>query len=654
MGRTKPTKRTKKELSKKTVPKRKVKRAIAPSFFKNKELWLPALVLLVITTLVFYPSLLNEFVNWDDDRNFYENANLEVLNWDNVKNIFSSHVIGNYNPLTTFTFALERHFFGLDQPFYWHLNNLILHLICCFFAYRICLELGLNWKFALVGALFFAIHPMRVESVAWTTERKDVLFGAFYLSGIFYYIRHLKYKPAAWQIPLITALFILSLFSKIQAVIFPVSLVLIHYLLNKKITRKHIYILGMFFILSIAFGLLGIYFLQFQGSLESNSTFPMGQRIFIGSFSFIIYLVKWIYPYMTSPLYPYPSTIGWMFYVSMIPALGVLGLIYYFFKKNHKHAVFGFMFFIVNIVFLLQILGAGQGFLADRFTYIAYFGLFFMSAYYIQQLALKKANLIKFVYAGLGAYFILFAWMSWKQCHIWKDSASLWTHVIKYYDNTTLPFGNRANHYRDNGMIQEALKDYSEVLRMKPNNEKAYNSRARLYFQNVTNSRDTLILALNDYNKAIELKPDESEYYINRGAVHARLGQINAGVQDMNKGLELDPQNANGYLNRSVLYNNQGKWQSALNDITSYLSLKPYDAQLWFQSGKLKARLVGPNESIADYNRAIQLDPRQGSFYYDRSKVYYSTGNLAQARADLSQAQQRGIQADPSYVQLLQ
>ena len=654
MGRKKPTKKSRKLQSSKPTTKRKVKWKRAPAFWTNKQILIPVIALLVITAVVFYPSLLNEFVNWDDDRNFYENSNLVYFDWANIKNIFSTHVIGNYNPLTTFTFALERHLFGLDQPFYWHLNNLILHLICCFFVYRIALELGLDWRFALVVGLLFAIHPMRVESVAWTTERKDVLYGAFFLSGMFYYIRYLKYKPKKWQVPLITILFLLSLFSKIQAVIFPVSLVLVHYFLNKKIQRRHYFILGLYFLMSLTFGLIGIYFLQFQGSLESTSTYPFGQRLFVGSYSFIVYLIKWIFPYMLSPLYPYPASLDWMFYVSMVPALAVVGFLYYLFKKGHRPAVFGLSFFIVNIVLLLQVLGAGQGFLADRFTYIAYFGLFFLMAYYLQELVQRKPNFTNYVYGGMAAYFLLFSWMTWNQCKIWKDSASLWTHVLKYYENTTLPYGNRANHYRDIGKIKEALADYSEVLRLKPNNEKAYNSRARLYFQNKTNSRDTLLLALADYNKAIEIKPDEAEYYINRGAVYARLNQLENAIQDMNTGLGLDPSNDNGYLNRSVLYNSTGQFQLALNDITTYLNLNPYDPQLWYESGKLKVRLGRANEAIADYNRAIQLNPNMGIFYYDRSRAYYGIGNLNQARIDLSAAQQRGVQADPNYQQLLQ
>ena len=144
------------------------------SFWKNKALWLPILVVLVITAVVFIPSLSNAFVNWDDDDNLIKNPFLKAFDWASIKGIFTNHVIGNYNPLPIFSFAIEKKLFGMYEsglkPTVFHFNNLLLHLICVFFAYRILLELKLSAWAAALGALLFGIHPMRVESVAWVTE----------------------------------------------------------------------------------------------------------------------------------------------------------------------------------------------------------------------------------------------------------------------------------------------------------------------------------------------------------------------------------------------------------------------------------------------------------------------------------------------------
>lgn len=155
--------------------------------------WLQMVLLVAVTFLVMSPSLRNGFVNWDDDRNVYENKTLDgPLNTKKISKIFQSTVIGNYNPLTIFSFAVEKHFFGkntkdpLALPKAMHRTNLILHLACTLMVFFIFMRLGLNIWIAFLGALLFGIHPMRVESVAWITERKDVLFATFSLQDSFF------------------------------------------------------------------------------------------------------------------------------------------------------------------------------------------------------------------------------------------------------------------------------------------------------------------------------------------------------------------------------------------------------------------------------------------------------------------------------------
>ena len=131
------------------------------------------LLIVIITALTFLSSLNNDFVNWDDDKNFLENDLVSTINddnfWSNTVEIFKSDVIGGYNPLTIFTFAIEKRVFGFENPFYWHLDNLLLHLLGTLFVFLIGCRLKLGYLGAAFLALLFGIHPMRVESVAWVT-----------------------------------------------------------------------------------------------------------------------------------------------------------------------------------------------------------------------------------------------------------------------------------------------------------------------------------------------------------------------------------------------------------------------------------------------------------------------------------------------------
>jgi len=501
----------------------------------DKKVLFGGLAALVITFLCFAPTFDYGFVTWDDDRNIYKNDNITSLNeenfWENTAKIWSSTVIGNYNPLSIWTFAVEKMTYGLEDLGKWHLTNILLHLICVLLVLKIALLLGLSWRGALFVTLLFGIHPMRVESVAWLTERKDVLYGAFYLAALWLYIKGKIYnkKYTIW----IYLLFILSLFSKIQAVVLPISLILVDYYFDKKLSVKSIVSKVPMLLISLAFGLLGIYFLSDEGSITSNNnTYESWQRIFVGTYSYVIYLIKAVVPYEMSPLYPYPARFPWYFYLSFLIFPTVLFGLWKAYKSEHKVVFFGLGFFSVNIFFLLQVLGAGQGFLADRF---------------------------------------------------------------------------------------------------------AYNSRARLYF-NIAKGRDTLMMALRDYNKAIELAPSDGEFYVNRGATHARLGQVEKAITDISKGLELKPDHSVGYLNRFVMYNSIGQDAKALADIESYLRLQPYEANMWYEKARKLRVLRRVPEGVKALDRAIELNNENGLYWYERAKTKASIRDMAGAKSDLGRA----------------
>ncbi len=609
-------------------------------------------IIIIYTFICFSPSLNNGFVNWDDDRNFVENELITSLNnqnfWENTVNIFQSDVIGGYNPLTIWTFLIEQKVFGQDKPFYWHLNNLLLHLGCCFFVFWIGLRLRLGIIGTSILTLLFAIHPMRVESVAWVTERKDVLFGVFYLAAMFYYLKGKQEGFKSKYYWIIAICFILSLLSKIQAVILPISLILVDYYLSKDhlITIKSIIKKWPYFLGSLIIGLMGIYFLKDQGSIQQE--YNGISRLFIGSLSLSVYYIKSLIPYRLSPLYPYPSSLDWYFYASVISFLGTAIILYKAYKNKWKVLFFGLGFFIANVILLLQVLGAGQGFLADRFTYIPYLGLFFIYAFFIEKYISEHRNRSKIVLAFTGIVILVYSICCFQQNKIWKNSETLWTHVLKYYRNTTLPWGNRANHYRDNGQISKALYDYSQVIKLKPNRPEAYNSRARLYFN--FNHRDSLLKALDNYNKAIELKPEDCEYIVNRGATYAKLGDLNNALANLNRAEQLDPSFPNTYLNRSVIYNNAQDWPNALSDINKYLELKPYHSDMWYEKGRIHTVMNQYQEFLNASNNAISMAPNKGLYHYERARALFLFQKYNDAKISMQTAIRLGYRGDQGLV----
>lgn len=652
MAKSKKTKKAKLK-EKKALKKSQKQPAKKKSF--DKPSFIVAIAIVLLTLFAFSTAINNNFVNWDDDRNFTENQHITSLNdtnfWSNTKEIFTSRVIGGYNPLTIFTFALDKKFHGFENPSAWHLENVLLHLLCTFLVFFIARKLGLKLFGAALVAILFGIHPMRVESVAWVTERKDVLFGSFYLMAFLYYLKYIREEKKKSYLAIIWVCFILSLFSKIQAVILPISMVLADYYFDGKLDFKKILRKAPFFLASFAFGILGILFLDEQGSLETNNSFAGIQRLFVGSWQYTVYLVKSVFPYRLSPLYPYPASMPWYFYLSFLSFIGSAALMFVAYKKQWKVVFFGLGFFIANVFFLLQILGAGQGFLADRFTYIAYLGLFFIFAYYLENATESFPKFKMGIYIACGIILAGYAFMTFNQNKIWKDSGTLWTHVLKYYTKSTLPYGNRANFYRDNGQKVKALADYNNRIKLKQDDAGVFNSRGRLYFN--SSNKDTLQLALNDYNKAIELEPSEAEYWVNLGATYAKLGDFNSSLKNLNKGIELNPNFVNAYLNRSVIHNTLGNYEPALSDITNYLKFKPYNSDMWYEKSRLENMLKQPDQALQSSSNAIKYNGKQGMYHIEKAKALYTLKRFPEAKQSLATAQRMGAKVDQKVLSVI-
>ncbi|MBK8556420.1 MAG: tetratricopeptide repeat protein [Lewinellaceae bacterium] len=620
--------------------------------------WLkPALIALAVTAICYLPSLSNKLVNWDDDANITENPNLQVINRESIANIFDidkGAVIGNYNPLPIFSFAVEKWFAGDFNTTLIHSTNLLLHLLTVYFAIRVLLLLGIGRWGAFIGGLLFGIHPMRVESVAWATERKDVLFAVFFFAALAYYIRWVKTEDSGKRLRLyliMLAMAVLSLFSKVQAVTLPLSMLAIDYLLRRPLNFKLIIEKTPFWLLSLAFGLINLTTLRAQGSTDDDVTnFTFVDRLCIGAYSFCVYLYKLVFPYPMSPLYPYPKPLPGIVYAAPIGFLAVTALVIWWMRKDKRWWVFGFLFFFFNVMFLLQVFGAGQGYLADRFTYVPYFGFFAIAAWLYDKYsadAAKRSGLN----IAFGILFAIFAIVTFRQIKVWENGETLWTHVIKFEGKTnSLPYWNRGQYYRGLGNFDASMKDYTEAIRISPKNPELYNSRGKTFFDMAMSGKfdqqagGLVLKAIQDYDAGLALetiKPStKSELYINRGAAKAASGNLQDAVPDITAGLNLDPKNKNGYFNRSLIYFNLQQFDNAIKDYTSYLEIDPNNVNVWYERGMIKRSLKRNDEAIADLSHAIQLNPQFGIAYLERARAYAQAGNKAAAQQDYQRAAQ--------------
>jgi tetratricopeptide (TPR) repeat protein len=616
----------------------------------SSRAWLMGLLLvLAITFVAFIPALNNEFNNWDDDRYVTDNTLLTDLSGKAIVDIFTTPVNAVYCPLVVLSFAVEKQLFGLN-PLPFHINNVLLHLMCVALVFWLMRLLKLRLEAAFLVALLFGIHTMRVESVTWVTERKDVLFGVFYLASMVLYVLSQE-RPQKRTTYLIASilLFIPALFSKIQAVALPLSLLCIDYLRGNVSNFKSLITESLkkapYFALSLAVGLLGIYFLKEAKLIDVSNTFPAYYRPFFGAYTLIVYLAKFILPLpqFLAACYPYPAELSTLHYLSPILLIPIVVGIYLS-TKYTRAVLFGFMFFFVNVVFVIQIVGAGQAYLADRFTYIPYLGLFMIWGYGLQYLFDEKRASTGIAMAGFGIYSLLLFAFTYQRNDVWQNSEVLWTDVISKYANVDVAFNNRGNYYKEKGEIQKALADFGEVLRIKPNNHDVFTNRGNLYF-----NANEIDKALADYEKVIEINPSDKESlgkaYNNRGSCKFRKNEVEAAFADYNKALELYPKYPDAYLNRAVYFAVTNQHEKAASDFTEYLSSKKENPQGYNWRGISYNKIGKYTEALQDFNTAIEMKPNNGEYYYNRSVSYNGLGNAAQAQADAQKATELGYQA---------
>lgn len=631
-----------------------------------------ALVAMAITGACYLPTLSHKLVNWDDDPNITENPNLQHIDGESLRNIFSiekGEVIGNYNPLPIFTFYVEKWLTGDFNTTLIHFNNLVLHLLTLLFAMRLLLHMGIGIGGAFIGGLLFGIHPMRVESVAWATERKDVLFAVFFFAALMYYVRWIKTEDSAKRTTLYIGMLVLAILSglsKVQAVTLPLSMLALDYWFRRPISFKLILEKTPFWLTSLVFGLINLYTLKKAGSTDDDLTnFNFLDRLCIGAYSFCVYLFKLFIPHPMSPLYPYPKPLPIWVYLAPILFLAVWYGVYRLWKMDRRAWVFGVLFFFFNVMFLLQVLGAGQGFLADRFTYVPYFGFFAIAAWLYHTHTENNPKLRSNLNIVAGIVFVVFAVWTVKQIGIWKNGGTLWTHVMKYEsDKNSLPYWNRGQYLRNvERQYDAALQDYTKAISIEPKNPELHNSRGKTYFDMAMGGQykdrvaEFTQKAIADFNEGLSrpnIKPKtKAEMLINRGAAFASLGRLDEGLADLNAGIELAPTNKNGYLNRSLVYFSKGQYNLCINDYTEYLKYDPYAGNIWYERGMLRRTLGTPQEALPDLNRALQLEPNLGVAYIERGRVHALLGNKAAAQQDYQKGQQLGIRMEQYDIDLM-
>jgi protein O-mannosyl-transferase len=532
------------------------------------------LLVLSITVLVAFSSAFtNGITNWDDDVYITKNALIRSLD---LEKIFTSYVSSNYHPLTILSYAIEYHLLGIDDTGF-HVTNILIHVANTLLVFLFIQNLSGNKTIALVTALLFGIHPMHVESVAWISERKDVLYAFFFLLSLIYYLKYIHNKGNKIKLYLWTILFfLLSLLSKGMAVSLPLVMVLVDYYRSRKIDRNLILEKIPFFLLSLVFGLLAISAQRSTQAMELRAGYPIFDRILFVCYGAMMYIVKLIAPLNLSSFYPYPQKINGNYpllvYLSPVFVLLSFAAVVVLFRKNNKMAIWGIIYFVATIILVLQFVPVGDALFADRYSYVPYIGIFFIIGHYANEFMNNRFSLLyKYRQALIVASFVIglvLLVFSYNRCKVWESSLTLWTDVIEKYPDADIAYLNRGIISAPAGNIKEAYADFAKAIELNPACTEAYNDLGLLkqnmndpngsieqfnaaiksdrnYTEAYSNRALSYVSlkkydeALKDFTKALELKPDYANVYCNRGNAYIDIGQVEKGMQDLNKAREL-------------------------------------------------------------------------------------------------------------------
>ncbi|MCP4352984.1 MAG: tetratricopeptide repeat protein [Desulfobacterales bacterium] len=560
----------------KTKKNNPVKKQDKPNVEKNRKhisIYVLSAILL-LTLAIFSNSLNNDFIiNWDDYEYIINNNHIKSLSIRNIKIFLSDYFVANYQPLTMLSYALEYKFFGLNpKPF--HITNLLLHLLNIVLLFRFIYLLTEKTETAAIVALFFAVHPMHVESVSWISERKDVLYSFFFLGSLITYLYYVKNNRNYKYCIISLLLFFFSLLSKSAAVTLPVILVLTDYYIEGNFAKKNIPEKIPFFILSIIFGIIAVFSQKSTGATDIAPFFPLYDRIFLVSYALLFYIFKMFAPFNLSALYFYPdktnNLLPYGYYIAPVVVILISWVICKA-AKFRKDMVFGVLFFLINILPVIQIIPVGRAFAADRYTYIPFIGLFFIIGQFFSRITDRKTypspkagNIFIII---LLCYTIFFSIATWNRNNVWKNSVILW----------------------------------SDVIEKNPSKDQAYFARGLAKMR----SRD-FQGAVEDYNKAADLNPESAGTYYSRGLVKFYMKNFQEAIRDYNRAIVLKPNYKDAYYNRGVAKYYLKDFQGAVEDYSKVTELNPKDAQVYFNLGAVKMQMKMKKEACEDWHKSFK------------------------------------------------
>ncbi|MDM8523537.1 tetratricopeptide repeat protein [Desulfococcaceae bacterium HSG8] len=600
------------------------------------------LMLVIAILIIYWQVRYHDFITYDDDEYVTMNDNVRRgLSPESIIWAFTDMKSSNWHPMTWLSHMSDVQLYGLN-PGHHHMTNVLFHIGNTLLLFIILRRMsGDLWQSGVVAALF-AVHPLHVESVAWVSERKDLLSTFFWMLTLGSYIRYVETPGIRTYLPVLIW-FILGLMSKPMVVTLPFVLLLLDYWPMRRMESLHrlrSLVLEKIPLFALSAGSCIVTFLAQKnaGAVGASKLLPFQDRLSNAIVSYISYIGKMLLPRDLCLLYPHPGAIPlWKTAGACVLLISVFFLVI----RNTKQRPYlgaGWLWYMGTLVPVIGLVQVGRQSMADRYTYIPLIGLFIIIAWGLPEL-LARCRYKKPVLTGIAAVTLSgLTAVAWLQTRYWRDSVTLYEHTLSITeDNYTIHYnmGNAflhqneldkaIRHYTESlrtdpvsaethnnmglalvrkGKIDEGIRHYSEAKRINPLSRSAYNNMGNAFFY-----QGRLDQAIENYAEAIRIDPDFAEACRNMGLALIRKGSIDKAVSYFERTLRLNPYHKSARRNLANILAVQERIDKAVSNMRAALEIGPESPDIANQPDILYKRKKELDEAIRFYQDAVSHQP---------------------------------------------
>jgi len=674
------------------------KRGTKTNDFMLKPEYYISMALVIVTFVAFSQVLNNGFINFDDNVYITDNPHVQQgLTLNGITWAFTTGHATNWHPLTWISHMVEYELFGTN-PAGHHFISLLLHIANSVLLFLVFRRIsGMIWPSLLLAALF-ALHPLHVESVAWASEKKDVLSTFFWMLTLWTYVRYAEKSTFLRYLSVFFSL-ALGLLAKPMLVTLPFVLLLMdfwplrrlsferyadpstglgptHTMPNRRESIVHLLREKIPLIVLVIASSTATYIAQQTGgSVSSLDSLPIGIRFSNALVAYVWYIQKMFWPDQLAVFYPHALNAIplWKTVASGLLLCTISFTVIRLMRKQPYLAV-GWFWFVGTLIPVIGIVQVGAQSMADRYSYVPHIGLFIMIAWGISYLLVKRPQ-VRLPLILVGASVILaLAVKTWSQVGLWRDSNTLFEHALKVTTDNWLAHQQLGFSLGSKERYAEALPHYSEALRLRP-----YLEQLHYGIGTALSGLGRTSEAIAHFNEAIRLNPEYAEVYYQYGLTLARQGQFADAIARYEEALRIKPDYAEAHNNLGVALGSVGRVKEARDHVARALQINPSFAQAQNNMGNILMQEGVTNEAIEHYSEALRLNPdnsdarknldialakqkeRTGTptqptqqvpsvsdnaeLYFNEGVTFYSQGKMKEAISKFSEA----LRARPKY-----